>query len=402
MSIAQALAAFAGKDKIVVVRKPFVRWTGSIEAAMFLDQALFWWEAAGSGPFYKSDEEWSEDLPGISRYAIRKAREHLQEMGVLLVSTARHPSLPSNVTWYDIDRDVLDRSFSEWINLNSQLSETVQSTVRNQTVEDPKPYSRPSEIGQSYKEEATPTASPTASQKAAAADAREARTTAAATGQPVRAVDDDSEDAEPDIDAPLTVSDAVGQVAFGHVDAVPRCQRAELERVARLLERDGYDADDVLDADEHWRRGHARRHDGHEPTPAKLTQVYTHCAEWRRVQPAGPLFDDEPADYSAPDLPAWPPPANPAPPTNPAAIVWSSIKADLQLQMARATYDAWLKQTWAVELDGDALVVEVSNEATRDWLTSRLGSTLRETVTRVAGESITWRFVVAEREAVMA
>ena len=303
MSIAQALAASAGKDKIVVVRKPFVRWTGSIEAAMFLDQALFWWEAAGSGPFYKSDEEWSEDLPGISRYAIRKARERRQEMGVLLVSTARHPSLPSNVTWYDIDRDVLERSFSEWINLNSRLSETVQSTVRNQTVDDPKPYSRPSEIGQSYKEEATPTASPTASQKAAAADAREARTAAAATGQPVRAVDDDSEDAEPDIDGPLSVREAVGRVAFGHVDAVPPGQRRELANVTTLLERDGYSADDVLEADEHWRCGFEGR-TGRQPSSAKLTQVYQHCAEWRRAtRPAGPLYES-----NAPP-PTLPPPA---------------------------------------------------------------------------------------------
>ncbi len=73
---------------------------------------------------------------------------------------------------------------------------------------------------------------------------------------------------------------------------------------------------------------------------------------------------------------------------------WQRILGELQLQMTRATFDAWLKHTRAVELDGDTLVVAVPNAATLDWLTSRLGSAMRQIVASVAGPDVAWRFVV--------
>ncbi|MBK6770487.1 MAG: chromosomal replication initiator protein DnaA [Ardenticatenales bacterium] len=74
--------------------------------------------------------------------------------------------------------------------------------------------------------------------------------------------------------------------------------------------------------------------------------------------------------------------------------VWQRVLTALQLQMTRATFDAWLKHTRALELDGDTLVVAVPNSATHDWLTSRLGGAMRDTVATVAGPDVAWRFVV--------
>ncbi|MEO8082850.1 MAG: chromosomal replication initiator protein DnaA [Ardenticatenales bacterium] len=74
--------------------------------------------------------------------------------------------------------------------------------------------------------------------------------------------------------------------------------------------------------------------------------------------------------------------------------VWQRILGELRLQMTRATFDAWLKNTRAVELEAGMLVVAVPNSATHDWLTSRLGSTMRDTMATVAGPDVGWRFVV--------
>lgn len=87
---------------------------------------------------------------------------------------------------------------------------------------------------------------------------------------------------------PLTLSSAVSLVAFGNAEVTPAKYVAERDRVARLLELDGYSPDDVLDADDHWRRAYELRHD-RGPTSARLTQVVQHCAEWRRAtQSLGP------------------------------------------------------------------------------------------------------------------
>lgn len=234
-------------------------------------------------------------------------------------------------------------------------------------------------------------------EEVAAEEARDARSAAAADSVEVDALDA----------APLTLAGAVALVAFGHADAtVPTKHLVEYDKAVRLLERDGYGADDVLDADDHWRRAYERRHD-RQPTSARVTQVVQHCAEWRlATQPEGPLFDREaygvPDDDDAP-LPAWPPPADPAPlPPTTAQDLWQRTLTALQLQMTRATFDAWLKRTRAIELDGDTLVVEVPNAATRDWLTSRLANAMRDAVDTVIGPGVEWRFVVAEREAVVA
>jgi chromosomal replication initiator protein len=74
--------------------------------------------------------------------------------------------------------------------------------------------------------------------------------------------------------------------------------------------------------------------------------------------------------------------------------VWQRILGELQLQMTRATFDAWLKNTRAVEMDAGMLVIAVPNSATHDWLTSRLGTAMRDTVATIAGPDVLWRFVV--------
>lgn len=181
-------------------------------------------------------------------------------------------------------------------------------------------------------------------------------------------------------------------------------RQPEVDSAARALQGLGATPDEIAAAADHWWETMAHEL-GRTPGPPRAGQLSNHLVEvWRKLPPA-PLFNDDPADYSPPDLAPWTPvaAAPPAPPTE-AEDLWQRILTELRLQMTPATYAAWLKDTHGErfdEVDG-SLVVQVPSEATRDWLTSRLGNVLRETVAKVAGADDTWRFVVAEREAVVA
>lgn len=67
----------------------------------------------------------------------------------------------------------------------------------------------------------------------------------------------------------------------------------------------------------------------------------------------------------------------------PQAPVWRDVLDELALQMTRATFDAWLRDTHLVEVDGDSYVVAVARPEAREWLESRLRATVDRTVQTV-------------------
>ena len=74
--------------------------------------------------------------------------------------------------------------------------------------------------------------------------------------------------------------------------------------------------------------------------------------------------------------------------------IWLSALGELQLQVSRQTYDAWLKDTQGVSVDDNSLVVAVPNDYTREWLEQRLEGTVCRAVQRVAGRPLACSFVV--------
>ena len=67
--------------------------------------------------------------------------------------------------------------------------------------------------------------------------------------------------------------------------------------------------------------------------------------------------------------------------------LWPAVLSELKLQMTEATFDAWLRNTIGT-VAGDQLTVAVKNGYAKDWLESRLLTTVERTVARVAGESL--------------
>ncbi|MGI6206833.1 MAG: chromosomal replication initiator protein DnaA [Anaerolineae bacterium] len=79
--------------------------------------------------------------------------------------------------------------------------------------------------------------------------------------------------------------------------------------------------------------------------------------------------------------------------------LWQTAQGELQVQMTRAMYDTWLRNTEAVSLEDGVLTVAVRNSFVKDWLENRLIGTVERTVSSIAGEPVDLQFVVAAASA---
>lgn len=71
---------------------------------------------------------------------------------------------------------------------------------------------------------------------------------------------------------------------------------------------------------------------------------------------------------------------------NPAQM-WQVTLGELELQMTKATYTMWLKDTQFLRLGDGSFVISVRNEAAVDWLTNRLKETVERTLSAVVGQA---------------
>lgn len=74
--------------------------------------------------------------------------------------------------------------------------------------------------------------------------------------------------------------------------------------------------------------------------------------------------------------------------------VWQSTLGQLQMQMTRATFDTWVKDTRIVSTDSNKLIIGTKNAFAKDWLENRLFTTINRTVSNVLGRAIDIQFIV--------
>jgi hypothetical protein len=65
--------------------------------------------------------------------------------------------------------------------------------------------------------------------------------------------------------------------------------------------------------------------------------------------------------------------------------VWQDVLGQLQLQMTRATFDTWLKDTHIVSRNNGTLIVGTKSTFAKDWLENRLKNTINRTVSDIIG-----------------
>lgn len=73
---------------------------------------------------------------------------------------------------------------------------------------------------------------------------------------------------------------------------------------------------------------------------------------------------------------------------------WQATVGQLQVDMPKAAYDTWVRDTECVSYEDGTFIIGVQNAYARDWLESRLSSTIKRLLTGIMNRSIETRFVV--------
>jgi chromosomal replication initiator protein len=81
---------------------------------------------------------------------------------------------------------------------------------------------------------------------------------------------------------------------------------------------------------------------------------------------------------------------------------WQATLGQLQMEMPKASYDTWVRNAEFVSHQQDTFTVGVPNAYARDWLESRLSSTVNRLLTGVMGRQQAVEFVVWHKEYDMA
>lgn len=74
--------------------------------------------------------------------------------------------------------------------------------------------------------------------------------------------------------------------------------------------------------------------------------------------------------------------------------LWQAALGQLQMEMPRAAFDTWVRDTELLTYEDGAFVIGVRNAYARDWLEDRLLSTVKRVLTGILGRTVEVRFVV--------
>ena len=75
--------------------------------------------------------------------------------------------------------------------------------------------------------------------------------------------------------------------------------------------------------------------------------------------------------------------------------IWSQVQEELRFQLAKRTYDMWLKNTSVVSADGSTFRIGVPSKLAKDWLEDRFAGLIQETLQAVTGAEVNIDFVIS-------
>lgn len=77
-----------------------------------------------------------------------------------------------------------------------------------------------------------------------------------------------------------------------------------------------------------------------------------------------------------------------------AAQAWQAVRGQLQTEMPRAAFDTWVKDAEFISFEDGSFILGVKNAYARDWLDSRLSSTVARLLTGLLNRSVEVQFIV--------
>src|SRR4029077_16426861 len=75
--------------------------------------------------------------------------------------------------------------------------------------------------------------------------------------------------------------------------------------------------------------------------------------------------------------------------------VWSQVQEELRFQLAKRTYDMWLKNTSVLSTDNTPYRIGVPSKLAKDWLADRFSGLIQETLQAVTGTDVDIDFVIS-------
>ena len=75
--------------------------------------------------------------------------------------------------------------------------------------------------------------------------------------------------------------------------------------------------------------------------------------------------------------------------------IWATVQEELRFQLAKPSYETWLKNAVLVSADGGTYRIGVPSKLAKDWLEDRFAGLIQETLQAVVGREVEVDFVVA-------
>lgn len=150
------IKALTGRDNVLVIPTEFVRYTGSSDAALFLNQVLYWTDRATmpNGWFWKTYEDWKREI-FLSEYQVRKAARLLVAKGVLETKLKKANGNPT--VHYRLVVEKFSESFLEHLNNRDSALELLKNeTATDSRIESVETEGTITEITSEISSEKTP------------------------------------------------------------------------------------------------------------------------------------------------------------------------------------------------------------------------------------------------------
>lgn len=79
---------------------------------------------------------------------------------------------------------------------------------------------------------------------------------------------------------------------------------------------------------------------------------------------------------------------------------WQAALGQLQMEMPKAAYDTWVRDSELVTYEDGSFIIGVQNPYARDWLESRLSSTVKRLLSGIMNRTVDIRFIVWQKKGV--
>src|SRR5699024_6193492 len=78
--------------------------------------------------------------------------------------------------------------------------------------------------------------------------------------------------------------------------------------------------------------------------------------------------------------------------------LWHYMLTEMQSKISEPSYDTWLRQTTAKQLNNDILSVSVPNEFTKNWLVQRYTDVIDDLLNELTGSKLSVTFEIVDEE----